>query len=380
VNKKVVMGFMLAIILAVPLTAHARAQDQATASGRIEGRVMEASGAVLPGVQVTLIGIDAVTRLAVSGNDGRFVFDGVQPGAPYVIRGQLTGFRSDSVHDIAVTGGQTRTIDLELEVGCVDEPGIRIPDLDELLGADAIAHVRVGDVVEDEHDGCGTTHEAVVINAVRFSNAAQRISTTFRLLGTRRFDPGKEYLLFLSSYGAKHPRTVASFERAVVGGRVRGARAGDLEIRSGMPIGKALTRLREVRERYSRYRNYGTQVESTGLETLRFKTGWVLAGVISHGSWVSPSFGFVDGVTRPPELPRPKDRIRITTDETVYILEFGAKGEARRLRRPTIRHLSISDDTGTHAEAGLVYTVADVQLESIREEGRQFAWVRIVAR
>jgi len=90
-----------------------------------------------------------VTRQAISGNDGRFVFDGVQPGAPYVIRGELTGFRSDSVHDIAVTGGETRTIDLELELGCVnDEPGIRIPDLDELLEADAIAHVRVAMLVK----------------------------------------------------------------------------------------------------------------------------------------------------------------------------------------------------------------------------------------
>jgi hypothetical protein len=65
------------------------------------------------------------------------------------------------------------------------------------------------------------------------------------------------------------------------------------------------------------------------------------------------------------------------TDETIYILEFGAKGDAQPVRRPTIRHLSISDDTGTHAEAGVVYTVADVRLES--EGHRQFAWIRIVA-
>jgi hypothetical protein len=172
-----------------------------------------------------------------------------------------------------------------------------------------------------------------------------------------------------------------SFVRQVVVGRISGASAGDVEIRRGMPIGDALARLRQVRERYSRYRTYGTDVEPSRLETLQHKTGWVIAGLLSRGSWVewsAPSFEFVDDVSPPRQLPRPNDRIRMTTDETVYILEFGAKGDARRMHRPTIRH-GISDDTRAQAQEGHIYTVADVQLESIRENDNQFVWIRIVA-
>jgi hypothetical protein len=69
----------------------------------------------------------------------------------------------------------------------------------------------------------------------------------------------------------------------------------------------------------------------------------------------------------------------MTSRETVYIPAFGASGEERRGRRPTLRDLSISDDTDTHVNFGLVYTVADVQLETLPGENRQFVWLRVVA-
>jgi hypothetical protein len=193
-----VIGLPLAITLAVALTAIVHGQDQAPASGRIEGHVTDAVGAVLTGVLVTLTAIDAGMRHASSGDDGRFVFEGVPPGARYSLLAELAGFSPDSARDIAVINGQTRTIDLELEVRCFDEQGIQVPDLDRLLAADAVAHVRVGDAGEDKNDGCGPTREAVVISAIHFTSAGQRIGETFRLMGAHRFERGKEYLLFLS--------------------------------------------------------------------------------------------------------------------------------------------------------------------------------------
>lgn len=69
----------------------------------------------------------------------------------------------------------------------------------------------------------------------------------------------------------------------------------------------------------------------------------------------------------------------MTTDQRVYIREFGARGEALRERRPTLLVLNASDDTGTHVNFGFTYTVADVQLELLPGEDRQFVWLRVVA-
>ena len=174
-----------------------------------------------------------------------------------------------------------------------------------------------------------------------------------------------------------------SFEREIVGGRISGERKKELGIRGGMPVGEALTRLRELRERYNRYRHYsrnGSPSPTAGLETLRYKTGWILAAVMKDGSLIQPSFEFAESVQRSRGLPRSNDHIRTTEAETVHISEFGARGEALRERRPSLRHLSVSDDTGTEVNSGATYTVADVQLETLPGENRQFVWLRLVAR
>jgi hypothetical protein len=163
----------------------------------------------------------------------------------------LVGFRADRETAISVVAGQTRAFELELAVGCVNEcvcvTGVQISHVNELLAADAVVHVRAGDAGEDEHDGCGATREAVVLGGTRFSQSGERIGGTFRLMGAERFMPGREYLLAVKSYGIKRPRVYVIFEKEVVGGRILGEDA-DLGIRSGMPIGEVLTRLRQVRE------------------------------------------------------------------------------------------------------------------------------------
>ena len=147
---------------------------------------------------------------------------------------------------------------------------------------------------------------------------------------------------------------------------------------NGMPIGAGMTRLRKFRERLIRNRSYGTETRPAGFETLRYKTGWIRAEAASDGSWYL--FEFLDGVSRPRGLPRRHDRIRMKTEETIYIMEFGAKGERRREHPPTLQQLDITGDTGTRAEAGGVYTVADIRLESAPGKDRQLAWAGVYNR
>jgi hypothetical protein len=383
--RYIVNWLLLAVVLAIgsASSACAHRQDQ-TEFGRIEGVVKGTSGVALRGVKVILTGGDADTRVVVTGVDGRFLFEGVRPGPVYAVRGEQYSRRDDQEAGIVVTGGQTRTINLELAIGCINGDAVAgEPTLDELLEADAIVHVRAGNTGKDEHDGCAP-REVEVLAAVRFSDTGKRLGPAFQLLWGNRFERGKEYLLFLNAYDTrKRPRIFAtSFEREIVGGRISGDHQKELGIRGGMPVEEALTRLRELREAYSRFRRYDRQSLSStaGLETLHYKTGWILAGMIKDGSLIGPSFEFGEPVQRSRGLPRANDHVWITTpSEEVRISKFGAKGEALRERRPTLNTLSISDDTGTRVTPGLTYTVADVQLESLPGDDRQFVWLRLVA-
>src|SRR5690349_1199774 len=73
--------------------------------GGIGGTVMDSSGAVLPGVTLTLTSAQGGTlganREAVSDERGNYQFVRVVPGT-YVVRGQMQGFRSVEQRNIVV--------------------------------------------------------------------------------------------------------------------------------------------------------------------------------------------------------------------------------------------------------------------------------------
>ena len=246
--------FVVLLVVAFQVRQDA-AQNQNTDLGRVVGRVLDQSGAVLPGANVTMTGRDGTARHVVTDINGRFAFDGVTPDVAYSVRGVLPGFATDEERDITITAGQTRTVALELYVLCCGDGGLTVErsDLAKLLSADAIAHVRMGDAGEDLRDGYGPSREAVVLKAVLFSKAGQGLGATVRVMGADRFQRGKEYLVILGSNGGfKHPRVGVEFMREVVGGRIRGESAADLDIHDGMRVEDALKRLQEIRERQGR--------------------------------------------------------------------------------------------------------------------------------
>ena len=73
-------------------------------SGRIVGRVADATGAVLPGVTVTLFGGPGEPRVTVTDGAGRFVFAGLPEGA-YRLGVRLSGFETATVDGIVVATG-----------------------------------------------------------------------------------------------------------------------------------------------------------------------------------------------------------------------------------------------------------------------------------
>jgi hypothetical protein len=101
------------------LFASAAAGQQGTSE--LRGRVLDAQGAVLPGVTVTVRNQDTgMFRETVSNPDGTYFVTGIVPGA-YEITAELQGFKKFSRRDVRLEVGKTTTLDLDLQVGSLEE-------------------------------------------------------------------------------------------------------------------------------------------------------------------------------------------------------------------------------------------------------------------
>jgi outer membrane receptor protein involved in Fe transport len=91
-------------------------------TGTLSGKVTDSSGAVLPGVTVTLTGPSLQgVRNTVSDDQGFYRFRNVPPGPDYTITATLAGFRDATQSAIRVFLGQEGAVNLTLSPGNVTE-------------------------------------------------------------------------------------------------------------------------------------------------------------------------------------------------------------------------------------------------------------------
>ena len=91
--------------------------------GAIGGMITDTSGAMLPGVTVTLSnprGTIGGNQATVTDDRGAFQFLRLVPGT-YTVRAELQGFRPALQENIVVVADQTARVDLKLEVGALRE-------------------------------------------------------------------------------------------------------------------------------------------------------------------------------------------------------------------------------------------------------------------
>ncbi len=89
--------------------------------GGLRGAVRDAGGALIPGVEVSLINEGTnVARNTVSNEVGEFVFNFVAPGT-YRLRASLPGFKTFERAGINIGTQQFITLDINLEVGAITE-------------------------------------------------------------------------------------------------------------------------------------------------------------------------------------------------------------------------------------------------------------------
>lgn len=106
-------------LIALPLFAlsHARASAQAVSTGQISGRVTDASGAVLPGVDITATQTSTgLVRTTLTNETGSYTLPNLGVGS-YRLEISLAGFRTFVQTGITLQVNANVVIDAVLEVG-----------------------------------------------------------------------------------------------------------------------------------------------------------------------------------------------------------------------------------------------------------------------
>src|ERR1019366_3898615 len=112
--SRMAKGFVYALLVALFLTLAIQAQST---FGSITGTVSDASGAVMPGAQITVANADTgVGRHVPSGADGVYTVADVLPGT-YRLNVDAKGFGPFERSGIVLYAGQAVNVDVRLSVG-----------------------------------------------------------------------------------------------------------------------------------------------------------------------------------------------------------------------------------------------------------------------
>src|SRR5688572_8752174 len=117
------MVFCVALVLCLALALCASpAYSQTQTSGAITARALDTSGALIPGVEVTISSPAMIggARNALTDEQGSYRFTELVPGT-YRVSFALPGFKTLNIDGIPVNAGVTRTINGNLEVATVAE-------------------------------------------------------------------------------------------------------------------------------------------------------------------------------------------------------------------------------------------------------------------
>jgi hypothetical protein len=114
-------AFPLALCLLLVSAPLAFAQAVTSGTGAINGKVTDASDAVMPGVTVTVTSPQQMgARTTVTDSDGTYRFTAVTPG-DYVVMFELAGFSTVRNEGIRVSLGFTATVNVALKVASLQE-------------------------------------------------------------------------------------------------------------------------------------------------------------------------------------------------------------------------------------------------------------------
>ena len=133
---------ILTAIVAVFLPLMALAQVNATVSGSVS----DASGAFIPGADITATNVNTgIAAMQVSNETGVYVFASLQPGT-YRVSAVLPGFQTQTYQNVVLSQGQQVRLNFTLEVAVVGQTVEVSVNADTLL---ATTSASIGDALPD---------------------------------------------------------------------------------------------------------------------------------------------------------------------------------------------------------------------------------------
>ena len=112
--RRCLAGLILPLVFAAAAAAQGGRSD-------INGTVVDAQKAILPGVTITAINQDTgLERVTVSSTDGKFTIPTLLPGT-YTIKAELQGFQVTNLSGIVVNVGQELTVNVTMQLAGVAE-------------------------------------------------------------------------------------------------------------------------------------------------------------------------------------------------------------------------------------------------------------------
>ena len=121
-QRRCVVVVLAAVALAIAVSPRPAAAQTSTNNAGIEGRVTDESGAVLPGVTVTIQSpaLQSAQLEAVTDDAGRYRFTTL-PGGDYTVTFSLPGFRTVVRQGLNLDSGFVATVDAQLALGQLEE-------------------------------------------------------------------------------------------------------------------------------------------------------------------------------------------------------------------------------------------------------------------
>ena len=196
-----------AILALVVLSFAVQLIGQGVDTALLRGTVKDSSGAVIPGVMVTMTNVaTGVSEKRPTDSAGRYLFTDLKP-ATYTASVEATGFKTLIQDNIVLRVGQQTDLDLKLEVGEISqkvEVSAESPLLNTVsgaLGTEVTGQYMINLPLEGrDYSGLvflapGTTEVAgggtgVQLGGTAFSSNGQRYATTeFRLDGGLQTNP-----------------------------------------------------------------------------------------------------------------------------------------------------------------------------------------------
>jgi len=142
--KRTMKGRALILVLLFALSASSYTLAQVNAI--VGGTVSDATGALIPGVEVTAKNINTgIVATRVTNETGAYDFPSLQPGT-YAVSAALPGFRSSAYNNVQLGQGQEVRLNFTLQVGTAQQQVEVVTEADTLI---ATTSASVGNVLPD---------------------------------------------------------------------------------------------------------------------------------------------------------------------------------------------------------------------------------------